>query len=144
MKNTILTIIILISTIVVKGQTEVAQDLNAPIMTFKTEHIDYGTIKQGSNGEREFHFTNTGKSPLIISEAKKTCGCTVPTWPKQPIKPGESGVIKVKYDTKRLGNFSKSVTIVSNAKRKLIGLSIAGKIVSVTSSAEKDKPIIAK
>lgn len=94
-----------------------AQDSNpnAPEMTFETETIDYGTIEQGADGKREFIFTNTGKEPLIISNAQGSCGCTVPTWPREPIAPGEKSAIKVKYDTKRVGPFTKSVTIHSNA-----------------------------
>ena len=89
---------------------------NAPDMVFETENMDYGTIEYGSNGVREFKFKNTGKEPLIISNAVGSCGCTTPDWPKEPIKPGESAVIKVKYDTNRVGNFDKTVTITSNAK----------------------------
>lgn len=85
-------------------------------ITFDKEVHDYGTIKQGANGVCEFKFKNTGKEPLIISNARGSCGCTVPEWPKEPIKPGESGTIKVSYDTKRVGPINKSVTISSNAR----------------------------
>nr|MDP6908462.1 DUF1573 domain-containing protein [Flavobacteriales bacterium] len=63
----------------------------------------------------EFVFTNSGTEPLIISKAKGSCGCTVPEWPKEPIAPGAKASIKVKYDTKRVGPISKSVTITSNS-----------------------------
>jgi len=82
---------------------------------FETETIDYGTIENKSDGNREFKFTNTGNAPLVITKAKGSCGCTVPTWPKEPIAPGASSVIKVKYATNRTGSFSKSVTLISNA-----------------------------
>ena len=82
---------------------------------FEKEVHDYGNIKQNANGTCEFKFKNTGKEPLIISMARGSCGCTVPDWPKEPIKPGESGVIKVSYDTKRVGPINKNVTITSNA-----------------------------
>jgi hypothetical protein len=82
---------------------------------FKKETHDYGNIKYGANGECTFEFTNTGSAPLIISDAKGSCGCTVPSWPKEPIAPGAKGSIKVKYDTKRPGPITKSVTITSNA-----------------------------
>lgn len=101
---------------------------NAPVMSFESEVVDYGTIEQGADGVREFKFTNTGKEPLIISNARGSCGCTVPTWPKEPIKPGESSVIKVKYDTKRLGAINKSVTITSNASTPTKVVRIKGKI----------------
>lgn len=101
-----------------KAQESVIEDLNpnAPELTFETEVIDYGTIEYGSNGVKEFKFKNTGKSPLIISNATAGCHCTVPEWPKEPIAPGKTGVIKVKYDTTRVGSFEKAITITSNAK----------------------------
>lgn len=84
---------------------------------FDSELHDFGTIPYAGNGTYEFKFKNTGKEPLIISNAQGSCGCTVPTYPQNiPIKPGESQVIKVTYDTKRPGNFTKTVTIHSNAK----------------------------
>ncbi|WP_452231023.1 MULTISPECIES: DUF1573 domain-containing protein [unclassified Lacinutrix] len=82
---------------------------------FESETIDYGTIENSSDGNREFTFTNTGSTPLVITNAKGSCGCTVPTWPKQAIAPGESSVIGVRYATDRTGSFSKSITLTSNA-----------------------------
>lgn len=82
---------------------------------FAKETHDYGNIKQGANGLCTFQFTNTGTEDLIIVEAKKSCGCTVPSWPKEPIPPGGKGVIEVRYDTERTGVIAKNVTIISNA-----------------------------
>jgi hypothetical protein len=85
-------------------------------MVFVTETIDYGTIAANSDGKREFVFTNNGNKPLIITNAVGSCGCTVPTYSKEPIAPGAKGVIGVKYDTSRAGQpFTKTVTITSNA-----------------------------
>lgn len=84
-------------------------------LLFENETIDYGTIEQGADGKREFVLTNNGTQPLIISNAQGSCGCTVPTFPKEPILPGKSAVIGVKYDTNRVGPFTKTVTITSNA-----------------------------
>ena len=84
-------------------------------MVFETETIDYGTIEHNANGDREFVFTNNGNKPLIISNAQGSCGCTVPTTPKEPIAPGAKGIIGVKYATDRVGAFTKSVTVTSNA-----------------------------
>lgn len=85
-------------------------------MVFVSETIDYGTVAANSDGKREFVFTNNGNKPLIITNATGSCGCTVPTFPKEPIAPGAKGVIGVKYDTSRAGQpFSKTVTITSNA-----------------------------
>ena len=81
-------------------------------ISFEKEIHDFGTFDQHGDGTYEFKFTNTGDAPLIISNSKGSCGCTVPVWPKEPIVPGESHVIKVKYDTKRVGAFNKSITII--------------------------------
>lgn len=104
---------------------------NAPEMTFETDVHDYGTIKQGADGNCEFKFKNTGKEPLIISNAKGSCGCTVPTYPKEPIMKGQTGLIKVHYDTKRVGAFTKTVTINSNAKNDTKTLTIKGVVEAV-------------
>ncbi|UAB74247.1 DUF1573 domain-containing protein [Mesoflavibacter sp. SCSIO 43206] len=82
---------------------------------FESKTIDYGTIENGADGNREFKFTNTGDAPLVITNAKGSCGCTVPTWPRTPIAPGASDVIKVRYATNRTGGFSKTVTLTTNA-----------------------------
>ena len=85
-------------------------------MVFVSETIDYGTVAANSDGKREFVFTNNGNKPLIITNATGSCGCTVPTYSKEPIAPGAKGVIGVKYDTSRAGQpFTKTVTITSNA-----------------------------
>ncbi|MEO8085633.1 MAG: DUF1573 domain-containing protein [Bacteroidota bacterium] len=105
-----------------------ANNPNAPEMTFETELHDYGTIKQAADGGCEFKFKNTGKEPLVISNAKGSCGCTVPTWPKEPIMKGQTAVIKVHYDTKRVGAFTKTVTIESNAKTNPRVLTIKGNV----------------
>lgn len=76
--------------------------------------VDYGTVAYGGDGTREFKFKNAGKEPIIITNAKGSCGCTVPEWSKEPIRPGAEGSIKIKYDTKRSGSISKTVTITTN------------------------------
>lgn len=105
-------------------------DANMAIITFEAETMDYGTIEQNSNGERTFTFTNTGSAPLIISSAKSTCGCTVPSFSKTPIAPNTSGVITVKYDTKKVGVFSKTITVTSNATEGITKLKVKGKVVA--------------
>lgn len=98
-----------------EGQpVEVGQE-NGPVLSIDKDLHDYGTIENGANGTCIFTITNTGNAPLIISVCKGSCGCTVPECPKQPIAPGASAEITVKYDTKRTGPFHKSVTITSNA-----------------------------
>ncbi|HAD96940.1 MAG TPA: hypothetical protein DCG19_06005 [Cryomorphaceae bacterium] len=130
---------------VAAGLLAVAQEAetnpNAPAIEFEKDVIDYGTIEQGANGERVFVFKNTGKEPLIITSAKGSCGCTVPTPPKEPIAPGETGELKVKYDTKRIGPFTKSVTVNSNASNGTQQLRIKGTVKQkeeVKTSPEKE------
>jgi len=105
-------------------------DANMAIITFEAESMDYGTIEQNSNGERTFTFTNTGSAPLIISNVKSSCGCTVPSYSKTPIAPNTSGVITVKYDTKRIGAFSKTITVNSNATEGVIKLKVKGNVIA--------------
>lgn len=88
---------------------------SGPMITLDKEVHDYGTIDQGANGTCEFKVTNTGDQPLIISNCKGSCGCTVPKCDTAPIAPGASTIITVKYDTNRPGPINKSVTITSNA-----------------------------
>jgi hypothetical protein len=84
-------------------------------MVFDSETIDYGTIAHNADGNRKFEFTNNGSKPLIITNTTGSCGCTVPTAPKEPIAPGAKGSIGVKYATDRVGAFTKTVTVTSNA-----------------------------
>ena len=114
---------------------------NAPEITFENETHDYGTIKQDADGTCEFKFKNTGKEPLIISNAKGSCGCTVPTWPKEPVAKGQTAVIKVHYDTKRIGAFTKTVTINSNAKTDPKMLTIKGVVEAVEDNPELNMPV---
>ena len=83
-------------------------------LSLESDVVDYGTIDQGSDPLRVVKFKNTGTEPLIISGAKGSCGCTVPNWPKEPIMPGESSQIEIRYDTKRVGGINKTVTVTSN------------------------------
>lgn len=97
---------------------------------FSKEVHDYGTVKYGGDGTCTFEFTNEGNEALVISNAKGSCGCTVPEWPKEPIAPGASASVKVKYDTNRPGAINKSVTITSNA------VNVDGGIVTVRIKGE--------
>lgn len=114
------------------SQQDIIVNHNAAKILFTQEIIDLGTFMQydDPSSKCEFIFTNDGKEPLIISKAKGSCGCTVPEWPKEPILPGETGVIKVNYDEKRVGQFNKSVTITSNAQNATQIIKIKGKILA--------------
>ena len=113
MKSLVLSIMFVASAMI--SNKVAAQIENGAKIDFSKEVHDYGNIKNGANGTCTFEFTNTGNAPLIISKAQGSCGCTVPSWPKEPIAPGAKGVISVKYDTKRAGAINKNVTITSNA-----------------------------
>src|ERR1700761_6509817 len=95
------------------GTTATAGD--GPVMKFEKETHDFGKIKTGDKVTYEFKFTNTGKSPLIIKDAIASCGCTKPEWPTTPIKPGESGAIKVTFNSaSKMGLQDKQITITAN------------------------------
>lgn len=110
------------------AKAEEATQKAGPAIDFEATTVDYGTIEQGSDPYRVFTFTNTGTEPLVIKHAKGSCGCTVPTYPKEPIMPGETGEIKVRYDTNRIGNFTKTVTLTTNAADERTTLIIKGKV----------------
>ncbi len=99
-------------------------------LIFETDTIDYGTIEQNSDGKRVFNFTNEGDAPLVITNVRPSCGCTVANYTKEPIQPGASGQIEVGYDTKRLGAFNKSITVTSNAEESRKILRIKGVVVA--------------
>jgi hypothetical protein len=105
-----------------------AVNKNAPVISFdKTTH-DYGTVVKGGDGTCEFKFKNTGVEPLILSNVTSSCGCTVPEWPREPVLKNKSNVIKVKYDTNRVGPINKTITVLSNATNSSIQLHIIGTI----------------
>jgi len=108
---------------------------------FEEEVINYGKIEKDSDGERVFVFTNVGEEPIVIQRIQSSCGCTVPKKPEKPIMPGEKGEIKVSYATNRVGGFSKSITIYSNAKNPKKVIRIKG-LVNKPISLEKTKSIL--
>lgn len=109
--------------------------------SFVSEEIDYGKIEQHADGMRVFKFTNTGDAPIVISNAKGSCGCTVPTYPKNVILPGETGEINVKYATDRIGAFTKTVTLTSNATEASKVLRIKGEVLNPNPTPEKNEKV---
>jgi hypothetical protein len=139
MKKVLLIATLIFSVAVVMAQAE-EKKKNGPEITFKTNMHDYGELNVGGDGSYEFSFTNTGNEPLILSKPRSSCGCTVPSWPKEPILPGESNNIKVTYNTSKAGSFNKTVTIYSNAKNKsAVVLRIKGKVVKKPNEAFPEK-----
>ena len=122
MKNVIVLFVIGLLTFGVQAQEKVAT------IDFKEDTIDYGTIEKGSDGVRVFEFTNNGNAPLVISKVSSSCGCTIPKKPEEPILPGMTGEIQVKYDTKRIGPIRKAITVISNADTPTVILKIKGEV----------------
>lgn len=141
MKKAVLTFgMMLMAVLAFNVNAQEAVKIGGADISFEKEVHDYGVIQQHGNGESEFVFTNTGTEPLIISNAKGSCGCTVPEWPREPIQPGASASIKVKYDTKRIGLINKSVTITSNAATPTKIIRIKGEVKAPDAGATPVKP----
>ncbi len=111
-----------------KDQVPTNPESQAEITFEKLEH-DYGEVKQNGDGVCEFKYTNTGSVPLVLSKVRSSCGCTVPKWSKEPLMPGQSASITVKYNTSSVGPINKSITVESNAKTSRVRLLIKGKVV---------------
>jgi hypothetical protein len=122
--------LIIVALISLVGYTSSAQAK----ISFKNETVDYGKIVKGSDGVRVFKFTNTGDAELVITNVKSSCGCTVPKKPEEPIAPGASGSIEVKYDTNRVGPIRKTVTVYSNANEPIKALKIKGEVLNSSKS----------
>ncbi len=119
--------LVLIALIAVVGFTTQAQQAK---ISFKTETIDYGKIAKGSDGIRVFEFTNTGDAPLIITDVKSSCGCTIPKKPDGPVAPGATSTIQVKYDTNRVGPIRRTITVYSNADEPIKAIKIKGEVLA--------------
>jgi hypothetical protein len=97
---------------------------------FKSEKHDFGKIKEGTQASYSFEFSNTGKTPVVISNVQPSCGCTTPEWTREPIMPGKTGKVTAIYNTVgRPGNFSKTITVVNNGEVSQIILTIQGNVV---------------
>ena len=102
-----------------------AQAVNFPVMTFEEEEFDFGNIVKGTHVEHVFKFTNTGKAPLVITNATSSCGCTVPSYPQnESIAPGETGEMTVKFDGSGQGQTTKTITITANTETSTQNLRI--------------------
>ncbi len=126
-------------TVIAQDAAQQPSNPNAAEISFSKTVHDYGTIFQGGDGACEFKFTNTGKEPLILSRPQSSCGCTVPTWPQEPILPGKSDVIKVTYNTQNIGPINKTVTVTSNGKTSRIVLQIKGTVVAKPTTTLPEK-----
>jgi hypothetical protein len=141
MKRIFTLALLLVGAASVKAQSSASLDPNAPVMTFRIETIDFGTITQGESVTREFVFTNTGKQPLIITDVKVTCGCTNPQYPKSPIAPGKQGTITVTFNSAgKMGVQSKPVTIISNNRDGDVVLHLKGEVKAAPATGAETAP----
>lgn len=116
--------------------------LTAENISFVTDNHDFGDVQEGPTADYEFQFKNTGKEPIIIQRVQPSCGCTTPSYTKEPIGPGKTGTIKASYNTSgRPGQFTKTLTVVSNAGTKV--LTIKGNVEKApTSSVPENSSMI--
>ena len=106
-----------------------APNPNAPVMTFTEAEFNFGDIKPNSSVQHTFTFTNTGKSPLLIQDATASCGCTTPSWTKEPVAPGAQGKMEVKFDSRgKIGIISKQVSVRANTQPSITTILIKGNV----------------
>ena len=124
-------IALLFSFFVLALASQVQAQESAPVITFKENSKDFGDITQGQQVAHTFVLTNTGKQPLIISNVAATCGCTVPSWPKEPVAPGKSAEIKVSFNsTGKVGKQNSVVRIYSNASEPIEKVSLISNVLT--------------
>ena len=111
-----------------KKVTEQEKKIVDATIDFESKVVDYGVIENKADGARKFVFTNNGTEELVIKNAKGSCGCTVPTWPREPIMPGETSKIGVKYATNRVGKFTKTITLTTNVGKRPVILTVKGEV----------------
>ena len=102
---------------------------------FEEELHDYGEIVENGDGSYRFIFKNLSEEPIMVNRVRSTCGCTIPSWPREPIEPGEKGEIVVRYNTGLKGTFQKSIYVYSTAANSPVKLQIKGKVIP-----EKNSP----
>ena len=108
-----------------------SKEIIQPIIEILESEYDFGIIKQGEKATHDYKIKNIGNSDLLITSAKGSCGCTVPEWPKEPIRPGDIAKIKVTFDSKgKIGKQSKRVTLMTNAIPNVKILTIKGEIIT--------------
>ena len=128
MKKVVFLIMVLATSLSLTSMRPAASEGTKPHIQFENTKHNFGTILQNGDGNWEFKFKNTGKEPLIIQNVRSSCGCTIAQRPSKPILPGESASIKVRYDTRRLGVFHKTITVSSNADNASVVLEIRGEV----------------
>jgi hypothetical protein len=136
--------LLLLTAILTIGQIQAQSKKSTDEMVFDktvngiTSH-DYGSIVYGANGKVDFNFTNKGAKPLVITDVKSSCGCTVPSWTKDPVAPGKTGTITIEYNTTLPGVFNKTVVVYSNASNSPVRLEVRGKVNTQASDLKPGK-----
>lgn len=111
------------------------------VIKFKNESHDFGKVEEGTVATYTFEFTNTGTAPVVISNAQASCGCTTPEWTREPVMPGKAGKVTAAFNSAgRPGNFSKTVTVVSNSETPQITLSFKGEVTPKGAAAAEPTP----
>lgn len=129
--------LLLLATVLFAGSF-IAHAQTAPTMNFEFETYDFGDIQEGDDATVDFVFTNSGADKLIITDVKASCGCTTPSWSKEPVMPGEKGQITAKYNTQgRPGTFNKAITITSNATEETKRIFIKGNVIGKAANGEE-------
>lgn len=142
MKQIFFALTLLIGTSLSAQEVAKPANPNAPKIKFQEEAHDFGAIVEGPQATFDFHFKNEGKEPLVLSNVRASCGCTVPTWPKEPVLPGKEAVITATYNTQgRPGKFNKTITIESNADESSKVVTISGEVIKP--EADKSIPLAA-
>ncbi len=139
----IITLLLALTWISMSSFQPAAKAVNGPAITFdngKDLH-DFGQITKGAVAKYTFKFTNTGDAPLVLTNVKPACGCTVPTWSKEPVLPGQSGSIEATFNSGNAsGAFMKSITVTTNIPDQTIVLFIKGEIVDPGTDAPVSDP----
>jgi hypothetical protein len=130
-------IIILFAVILGFAFTASAQDNQKAEFKFNEEKHDFGKIPQSTPVTTVFEFTNTGQEPLILTDVRPTCGCTIADYTKTPVKTGEKGIIKITYNAAAAGPFNKTIVVTSNAKTPTKYLNIVGEVVAKPATSSK-------
>jgi Protein of unknown function (DUF1573) len=140
MKNLFFLLAFIVIAIVGYGQqvksTLEASASEVAVLDWDTSTHDFGTVKQGTPVVHEFRFTNTGKIPLVITNVQASCGCTTPSWSKEPVQPGQTGFIKATYSAASVGAFDKPITVTANIERGTFVLKIKGEVTALPAVAQ--------
>lgn len=133
-----ISLLLLLGSCVNKSEKQ-AKDSGQQIYFAQTTY-DYGEIEEGSDGIYTIEFKNIGDTPIVVNRVRSSCGCTVPSWPKEPVEPGTEGEIKVQYNTRLTGSFMKSVYVYSSAENSPVKLTVKGKVLPMERPVDESKP----